>query len=126
MHKSQTHSPSAEGSDRGPAKYFHWRKQILVKFGNTLWCSEQKETGTAFLIQGAPGAGKTALLYKCEELARDREWDTAEISSSALWDLVALRNCLGLKCFLGIRTIIRVFAERFVANIVCTGLANPQ
>ena len=25
-----------------------------------------------------------------------------------------------------IRTIIRFFAERFVANIVCTGLANPQ
>ena len=24
------------------------------------------------------------------------------------------------------RTIIRFFAERFVANIVCTGLANPQ
>ena len=26
----------------------------------------------------------------------------------------------------GIRTIIRFFAERFVANIVCTGLVNPQ
>ena len=97
MRESLTHSPSAEAFDRGPAKYFHGREEILAKFGDTLWRSEQKKSGTTFLIQGAPGAGKTALLHKCEEVARDREWEIAEIPSSALWDPSELQQSIDLR-----------------------------
>jgi len=58
--------------DRGYARYFHGRKRILASFSLVLHraIDENLEgNGTIFLIQGAPGAGKTALLYKCRELA---------------------------------------------------------
>lgn len=42
MNESQAHSPFAEAFDRGPAKYFHGREDILAKFWDTLWHSEQK------------------------------------------------------------------------------------
>ena len=83
--------------DRGPAKYFHGRKQILRDFNKLALRAVQGKSGTTFLIQGAPGAGKTALLYKCEELARDRGWVTAEIPSSALWDPNELQQSIDLK-----------------------------
>ena len=89
--------PSAAVSDRGPARYFHGRKQILQDFENILWRSDQDGSGTTFLIQGAPGAGKTALLYECEKLAEKREWKIAQISSLAFWNHTELRSCLGSK-----------------------------
>ncbi len=102
MCRSQTHSPSAEAFDRGPAKYFHGREEMLVKFRDILWRSKQKEAGTIFLIQGAPGAGKTALLHECEKLARDQEWKTAKISSLAFWNPTELRSSLGSRGIWGL------------------------
>ena len=99
MRKSRHPSPqpSAAVSDRGPAKYFHGRKQILRDFGNTLWRSDQDKSGTIFLIQGAPGAGKTALLAECKRLARDRGWEIVDISPPALWNPDELQQSLGLR-----------------------------
>jgi len=48
--------------DRGPAKYFHGRHRILGNFLKLLKKSVNEKGGSTFLIQGAPGAGKTALL----------------------------------------------------------------
>ncbi len=90
-------SPSDFVSDRGPAKHFHGRKQILRDFGKILRHSTQNNWGTTFLIQGAPGAGKTALLTKCEELARDSKWKTAKIYPAALWDPNELQQSLESK-----------------------------
>lgn len=42
--------------DRGPAKYFHGRKQILHDFNELVELATQADSGTTFLIQGAPGA----------------------------------------------------------------------
>ena len=53
-------------------------------------------TGTVFLIQGAPGAGKTALLAECERIARGREWQVANIGVGSLWDPYELLDSLGL------------------------------
>ena len=89
--------PSSFAPDRGPAKYFHGREQILRDFGKILRYSKQNKWGTTFLIQGAPGAGKTALLYKCEQLAEKRKWEVAQISSLAFWNHTELRSCLGSK-----------------------------
>jgi len=46
--------------DRGPAKYFHGRKQIIHTFNGALRFYRANKRGTTFLIQGAQGAGKTA------------------------------------------------------------------
>lgn len=98
MRKSPRSSPnpSAGFSDRGPAKYFHGRKEILSGFGKLLLHANQDIGGTTFLIQGAPGVGKTALLAECERLALDRSWKTAEIDPPALWDPNELLHYLGM------------------------------
>lgn len=94
MRKSSS-LPSDFISDRGPVRYFHGRKQILSDFGKLLEYSTQNKWGTTLLIQGAPGAGKTALLYECEKLAREKRWKTAEINPPALWDPDVLCYFLG-------------------------------
>ena len=96
MRKSSS-LPSDFISDRGPARYFHGRKQILSDFRKLLEYSTQNKWGTTFLIQGPPGAGKTALLYECEKMAREKRWKTAEINPPALWDPDVLCYFLGRK-----------------------------
>ena len=83
--------------DRGRAKYFHGRKQVLQDFGDLMDRATRVDSGTVFLIQGAPGAGKTALLYECEKLAQKSEWETTEISSAALWNPDELQRALKSK-----------------------------
>ena len=58
---------------------------------------KKNEVGTIFLIQGAPGAGKTALLAECERLAEKSKWETAAIPSAALWDPTKLQRALESK-----------------------------
>ncbi len=55
----------------------------------------QAKSGTTFLIQGAPGAGKSALIDQCKKWAQEKGWKTAEIKPTALWDPDALRDFLG-------------------------------
>jgi len=54
-------------------------------------------SGTIFLIQGAPGAGKTALLHKFSDVARagGKKWKTLGIDESALYDPAALMRQAG-------------------------------
>ena len=82
--------------DRGPAKYFHGRKQILHDFKELLKYSTQNNRGTTFLIQGAPGAGKTALLHECGKMAEKRKWKTVDVNPRALWNADELRHSLSL------------------------------
>ena len=82
--------------DRGPAKYFHGRKKILNDFTGLLQYASQKTWGTIFLIQGAPGAGKSALLYECEKHAEAHKWDVVDIGVGSLWDPYKLLGSLGL------------------------------
>ncbi|MCY4158604.1 MAG: ATP-binding protein [Bacteroidetes bacterium] len=91
--------------DRGPARYFHGRKQVLNNFHELVSSSVQAEGGTIFLIQGAPGVGKSALLHECERLARERGWKTVEIDAPALWDTDSLRDFLGRGFFSGIASL---------------------
>ena len=89
-------SPSDFVPDRGPAKYFHGRKTILDGFNGLLQYASQKTWGTIFLVQGAPGAGKSALLYECEKHARARKWEVADIGVGSLWNPYKLLDSLGL------------------------------
>ncbi len=81
--------------DRGPSPYFHGRTKILENFQELLGYSSQNTWGTTFLIQGAPGAGKTALLYECQKYALEAGWNVVLIPPTALWDTNELLNALG-------------------------------
>ena len=86
---------SSNIKDRGRAKYFHGREGVLADFKERLeFARDDPEEGTTFLIQAAPGAGKSALLYKCAELAEGQGWETLKINTKALWDTDALCQIL--------------------------------
>ena len=83
--------------DRGPAKYFHGRKEELRKLQKRLEHATARNSGTIFLIQAPPGAGKTALVEECKKLAERDRWQTLKISEMALWNSNELRKLLGRK-----------------------------
>jgi len=87
-------------NDRGQARYFHGRKEILANFSDELYSAIGKryvESGTIFLIQGAPGAGKTALLHRFKNIAAaggdevgGKKWNVLEIDETALYKPASL------------------------------------
>ncbi len=94
--RSSPTSPLTATLERGPTPYFHGRKQILENFKQYMGRAERvKSGGTNFLVQGAPGAGKTALLYECEKYARAQHWKVARIHPDALWNTTGLMHSLG-------------------------------
>lgn len=92
-----TPHPLTAAFDRGPAKYFHGRKQILRAFKKLVGRATQAKSGTTFLIQGAPGAGKSALLHECGKQAASAGWEIADIDPLALWNPDELQQSLSLK-----------------------------
>ncbi len=87
-------SPADDARDRGPAKYFHGRSGILAALARERRHAEKHQAGNIFLVQGAPGAGKTALLAECAKRAESKEWQVVEIDPDALWDPTTLRKAL--------------------------------
>ena len=82
--------------DRGEAKYFHGRKGILDSFQRRMkWAEKDPKKGTTFLIQAAPGAGKTALLHECTKLAENTGWEAVRVNTRALWDTDTMCQKLG-------------------------------
>ncbi len=82
--------------DRGEAKYFHGRKGILDSFQRRMkWAEKDPKKGTTFLIQAAPGAGKTALLHECTKLAENTGWEAVRVNTGALWDTDTMCQELG-------------------------------
>ena len=95
MSDSDRRSPNIE--DRGEAKYFHGRKGILADFKERLEFAEQDpKKGTTFLVQAAPGAGKSALLHKCAGIAEEKGWTIVNLRAKSLWDAASLGKSLGL------------------------------
>ena len=86
-----------EAYDRGPARYFHGRVQIRSSFGGLLNEACMGLGGTTFLIQGAPGAGKSALLDVLSKQAQGSKWHTVSIYAQALYDPVFMAQQLGIK-----------------------------
>ncbi len=82
-------------ADRGPTKYFHGRVRILANFDKLVKDSMEPGGGSTFLIQGAPGVGKTALLYECEKLAKGNGWEVSKISIEDLYTPASMSQSLG-------------------------------
>ncbi len=83
-------------SDRGPTPYFHGRAQILYDFKDLVRRAKDTVEGrTTFLIQGAPGAGKTALLDVLSADARAQSWNVASIKIKDLYDPISMAQSLG-------------------------------
>ncbi len=95
MHPEDSHRSNIY-VDRGVATYFHGRTQIRYDFNDLLRLAlRRKEARTTMLIQGAPGAGKTALL---EEMALDalkKRWGVVEINFDDLYNPVHMTQTLG-------------------------------
>ena len=83
--------------DRGAAKHFHGRTDILREFKKRLKIFKKSKGGTILLVQGPPGVGKTALLAKCWDEAEERRWKVVEIDPEDLWNPDSLRKTLGLR-----------------------------
>ncbi len=81
--------------DRGPARYFHGRAQILYDFSDLLRRATKENNGTTFLVQGAPGAGKTALLEEMALDAMEKRWDVFNINLGDLYKPVHMAQTLG-------------------------------
>jgi len=82
-------------ADRGPAKYFHGRAQILDDFNDLLRLAMARDGRTIMLIQGAPGVGKTALLEEMAIDAMENQWNVVEISFDDLYNPVHMAQTLG-------------------------------
>lgn len=81
--------PEAEPIDvyeRGKAKYFRGREDIRALLKRRRAWARLESTGTTVLIQGAPGAGKTALLYQLTAEAEREDWTVASLEIQALYD----------------------------------------
>ena len=84
--------------DRGPAPFFHGRQHEISAFQAAQTNARLSNGGSIFLVQGPPGAGKTALLHECTERARDNDvpWKTRTIESDALHSPAALAEQLDI------------------------------
>ena len=87
--------PTARSRDRGPSPFFHGRKEIIDTFNSVLDDYKALWDGTTFLIQGPPGAGKTALLDVLSKHAEKSGWKTAHLVPNALWSPDDLVRRLG-------------------------------
>ncbi len=88
-------SPPPTGRDRGPAAFFHGRQEIIDTFTSALERYLGKKRGTTFLIQGAPGAGKTALLDVLSSRAEEKKWEVSKISIEDLYTPASMAQSLG-------------------------------
>ena len=95
--RRQPHVPFP-AEDRGRARYFHGRTQIVNNFKHALdaaAATNDGKHGTTFLIQGAPGAGKTALLEHLSDIAKLAEWKTAHVNIRSFTDPIVMAHLLG-------------------------------
>ena len=82
--------------DRGKAEFFHGRESILRWFQKACARAVKTRGGTTFLIEGAPGAGKSALLIECGDRAARHGWHVAnKMVPSAFCDVAQMRKQMG-------------------------------
>lgn len=93
--------------DRGKAKYFNGRSELRAFVEYRRGAARSEHSGTTILIQGAPGAGKTALLHQLAEEARQDGWMIAGLEPQALYDPRLTAQILGKSYVIRTRRTIR-------------------
>ncbi|MDE2833311.1 MAG: ATP-binding protein [Bacteroidota bacterium] len=112
-------------SDRGSARHFHGREGIRRNFARMLaGAKESSQGGTTFLIQGAPGAGKTALLHQLGKDAGDN-WAVVRIKPMALESPVVMAQALG-KVYIESRKKVLKSSAKIVGVDLNTTLSGTQ
>ncbi len=85
-----THNTNASlgaAQDGGRAKYFHGRDALWNKFYDILKDAHRERGGTIFLVQGPPGAGKTAILHEFADRAEKTGlWDHQRIEIACMYN----------------------------------------
>ncbi len=81
--------------DRGSKSFFYGRKEELEQFKSFLNLVKKDNSRTTFLIQGAPGVGKTTLWEYCCGLAEKQGWNIVLIDRSTLYNIKDFRKRLG-------------------------------
>lgn len=82
--------------DRGPASHFFGRNSERAIFLDVRNDAVASCAGTTFLIKGAPGAGKTALLHKLADDATADGWQVFHIKRCGLTEPDDLARQLGV------------------------------
>ncbi len=121
--------PNLDLKDRGEAKYFHGRTGILDSFQRRLkWAEQDPKEGTTFLIQAAPGAGKSALLHECARLAAIGGFAVAEVDPHKFLDPEVLHESIDTSWMRWRRWLTRGSASVdvgvFKAGVVVGGAAK--
>ncbi|MCY4215650.1 MAG: ATP-binding protein [Flavobacteriaceae bacterium] len=121
--------------DRGEAEFFRGRQEPLEAFDQLVVKAEREKSGTIFLVQGAPGVGKTAFLEECKKRISKETWDAVWCDPDVLWDVHELRKSLRLgdqiqlvKSFvqLGIENLIKIGAYFQLADRTIIGSINQR
>ena len=97
-HTGRAVGPEAEVIDvyeRGEAKYFRGREVHRAFLKHRRAWARRESTGTTILIQGAPGAGKTALLCQLAAEAKREDWTVADLEIQALYDPRLMTQIMG-------------------------------
>ena len=81
--------------NRGATKYFHGREDVQDLVANWRAVARAHRGGTTILIQGAPGAGKSALLHQCAGKATRDGWQVVTIQDRALYDPATMSDSMG-------------------------------
>jgi len=81
-------------AERGPTRYFHGRKRTLGNFDQLIKDSMETKGGSTFLIQGALGAGTTALLEEMGLDALEQQWNVVKIKLGDLCSPVQISQTL--------------------------------
>ena len=80
----------------GRAEHFHGRADVWRAFKEALKNAQLGSGGTVFLVQGPPGAGKSAILYEFGERVNAMpSWTHCHIDIDALHDSARLARMLG-------------------------------
>ena len=112
--------------DRGEARYFHGRRTVIESLGRLRQRTEEQKSGSIFVVQGAPGAGKTALLYVLKEQARKEKWRVGTINPGALGDPTEMAESLGVKLRRRVHTNLRGSYGGVMAGISSTRPAKDS
>ena len=88
--------------DRGEARFrFVGREDLREEFASYLTEARDARRGSTYVIQGPPGAGKTALWHQLVTEAEGKGWNCAEIYPVALHSPTAMAEKTGLDATVG-------------------------